>query len=561
MIVSVAESGIFMSASEKKAEDALSELKKLAESLAGHKLPSSLLSGKLDNVKSLLSRINLQYSELVNQNMELASSCKKYSDLYEDFPGGYLLADDEDRIIEVNLAFAEFLGYGKAALMRRKFSGLLHPDERELYKDSFKSSVKKIKSGHMMIMRMLKADDSYFYAGLQVRPVAKNKTSSGGAYRISVADMTSCKLAEDTLRKQNEFYRELFWKNSAVKLIINPDSFEIIEANPEACEFYGYNEKRLRKLKFNNICRLSQAELKKKVSETRRGKKKVLALSQFTSKGEARHVELYLSTVMLNHREMLFCIVHDTTEFKVLEEQLNQYASKLRSVNEELTQYAHAVAHDMQSHLRAIHNYVDFLLEDLKGCLQEEHKTYLDGTAKAVKDAEAMVRNLLEISRLDTHEIVIEKIRMKSFIMDILSYFDLKENVNISIKGEWQDFESEPTLLKMIFKNLISNALKFNKSTVKIIELGCGKSEDGQKIEFYVKDNGIGIDPLYHERIFNIFERISPADEQYEGSGIGLAIVKKLANKLYGFVRVSSSPGKGSVFYVSFPIKFQFDKI
>lgn len=550
---------LFMSAPEKKAQNALSELRKLAESLAEPKLRSSVLSGKVHNIKSLLSRISLQYSELINQNRELASSCEKYSDLYENFPGGYLLVDGNDRIIEVNLAFSEFMGYGKAALMRRKFSGLIHPDEREIYKDSFKSSVKKIKSGHMMIMRMLKTDASCFYAGIQVRPVAKNKLSSG-VFRISIADMSACKEAEDTLRKENEFYKELFWKNSAVKLILDLDSLEIIEVNSEACEFYGYSEKKLKKTGFVDICRLPPGELRKKLSGTSGGKKKCISLCNYNSKSEIKYVELYPCPVMLSGRRCVFCIIHDTTEFKVLEEQLNQYASKLRSVNEELTQYAHAVAHDIQSHLRAIHNYVDFLLEDLKGCLQDEHRTYLDGTAKAVKDAEALVRNLLEISRLDTHEIIIEKIRMRSFIMDILSYFDLKENINISIKGEWTDFESEPTLLKMIFKNLISNALKFNKSPVKIIELGCEKSGDNQRIEFYIKDNGIGIDPLYHERIFNIFERLCP-DDAYEGSGIGLAIVKKLANKLYGSVRVSSSPGKGSTFYVSFPVKFQFDKI
>jgi signal transduction histidine kinase len=124
----------------------------------------------------------------------------------------------------------------------------------------------------------------------------------------------------------------------------------------------------------------------------------------------------------------------------------------------------------------------------------------------------------------------------------------------------WPKIEADLVLLEQIFRNLISNAMKFNRSECKRLELGwqclpstsvLGESE-GKLYEFFVRDNGIGIDPRYHARIFRMFERLHTREE-YDGTGMGLAIVKKAVDKLHGSVRLTSKPGEGSTFFVVLP--------
>ena len=113
--------------------------------------------------------------------------------------------------------------------------------------------------------------------------------------------------------------------------------------------------------------------------------------------------------------------------------------------------------------------------------------------------------------------------------------------------------EVEPVLLRQIFQNLISNATKFNRAPRKRIELGWRLAGE-HDCELYVRDNGLGIDPRYAEQIFQIFQRLH-TQQEYEGTGIGLAIVKKAVSRMGGTVHVTSTPGEGSTFFVTLPMR------
>jgi len=116
---------------------------------------------------------------------------------------------------------------------------------------------------------------------------------------------------------------------------------------------------------------------------------------------------------------------------------------------------------------------------------------------------------------------------------------------------EWPSIEAEPALVQAIFSHLIRNAVKFNHSPCKRVELGWLPA-DTERYELFVRDNGIGIEPRYQEKIFHMFERLH-THEEYEGTGVGLPIVKKATNKLGGSVRVESKPGKRTTFFIVVP--------
>jgi PAS domain S-box-containing protein len=228
-------------------------------------------------------------------------------------------------------------------------------------------------------------------------------------------------------------------------------------------------------------------------------------------------------------------------------------ADNLQAANEELSQYAYVVSHDLQSPLRAIRNYSDFLREDLGGRLETDQKTYLDGLNLAVQQGEELVGDLLEFSRVGKRSGPIEPIDMALFFQEFMRSIDLPENIEMIIADDMPTLRLGRTLLRQVFQDLIKNAIKFNDAPTKRVEIGWSPAGDDY-CEFFVKDNGIGIDPRYHEQIFAMFHRLHSRQE-YEGTGLGLAIVKKAANKLYGSVRLESEAGKGSTFFISLPKK------
>ena len=236
-----------------------------------------------------------------------------------------------------------------------------------------------------------------------------------------------------------------------------------------------------------------------------------------------------------------------------LEELVDERTAELKRANEELSQYAYAVSHDIRAPLRAIRNYADFLREDLDELIGVDQTEYLDALGEAVNEADALVTDLLELSRIDKAKDSFERIDMGTLMADLKESIETPDNAEIVMSEVWPVIEAPVVLVRQIFTNLISNALRFNESAIRRAEVGC-KSVGHDHYEFFVRDNGIGIAPEYHQRIFGLFERLHTSEE-YGGTGIGLAIVKKAVALLGGSIRLESRPGAGSTFYVTLPEK------
>jgi light-regulated signal transduction histidine kinase (bacteriophytochrome) len=250
----------------------------------------------------------------------------------------------------------------------------------------------------------------------------------------------------------------------------------------------------------------------------------------------------------------------ELTERKRAEEKLRHahkdlaiYADELEAANEELSQYAYVVSHDLKAPLRAIRNYSDFLREDLEATLDGDQKSYIDGLKRAVRQGDELVGDLLEFSRVGRLSVPTELINLDVFLKELVESLNLSEDVKVKVlmANEWPTIDADPSLLRQVFQDLISNGIKFNHSTRKRIEVGwLPVGED--RYEVFVRDNGIGIEPQYCEQIFGVFQRLHTREE-YPGTGLGLAIVKKASSKLHGSVRVESKTGKGSTFFVALP--------
>lgn len=253
-----------------------------------------------------------------------------------------------------------------------------------------------------------------------------------------------------------------------------------------------------------------------------------------------------------SHQETLEETVRQRTEELTLaHSELAAKAASLQETNEELSQYAFVVSHDLRAPLRAVRNYADFLREELEEILNDEQRGYFDGMTSALKFGDELVSDLLDFSRVGGEGVSVHQIPLDEFLNGLKSELELPSDAELIITSGLPIVLAERTLLRQLFYNMVTNGLKFNHSSCKRVEIGL-ISHHGGCCEMYVRDNGIGISPRFHDRIFKMFKRLH-THKEFEGTGIGLAIVKKAAIKLGGSVRIESEVGCGSTFLVTLP--------
>jgi PAS domain S-box-containing protein len=239
---------------------------------------------------------------------------------------------------------------------------------------------------------------------------------------------------------------------------------------------------------------------------------------------------------------------------KLAQLRLAHQLAETERINEELSQYAHAASHDLKEPLRAVHNYASFLYEDLADSLTGRQLEYLKGMQKAIEQGNRLITDLLAFSRIEGLPLDKQPVDVPDVVAQVCSQVDLPSDAKIDVQPNWPTIRSDRSLLVQILQNLILNAVKFNQSSPKRIEIGWQQAAAKDSIELIVRDNGIGIDTRYANQIFKIFQRLHTKSE-FEGTGIGLSIVKKAVQRLGGTVRLESEPGTGSTFFLQLPLE------
>ncbi len=242
----------------------------------------------------------------------------------------------------------------------------------------------------------------------------------------------------------------------------------------------------------------------------------------------------------------------DISELKQAENELKLYANKLKSSNKELEQFAYIASHDLREPLRMVSNYLQLLQNRYSTDLDEDAKEFIHFAVDGAKRMNVLINDLLEYSRVGTKEKDFNKIDANIIVNNVLS------NLKVSIQETKAVIQVHnlPVIFvdviqyTQVFQNLIANALKYSGD--KIPEIRISVVDRIQEWCFSIEDNGIGIEPEYLEKIFGIFQRLHTVDK-YEGTGIGLAIVKKIIERHNGKIWVESKIGVGSVFHFTIP--------
>ncbi|MCG3116373.1 MAG: PAS domain S-box protein [Candidatus Manganitrophus sp. SA1] len=259
-------------------------------------------------------------------------------------------------------------------------------------------------------------------------------------------------------------------------------------------------------------------------------------------------VEISLSPIETEEGARVISIVRDITDKKGVEQ-------KLREKIREMDDFVHVVSHDLKEPLRGIEAFAGFLAEDYAHLLDDEGRRYVQFLKSSAVRMKDLIHDLLTLASISRKAPAQQKIDLNQIFRKVeedLSYTIEQKKVRISQKHPLPTVLCDPTRMGELFKNLLSNAVKFNMSSVPEIEIDL-KEEKGFYL-FLVKDNGIGIDPRYQAQIFGLFERLHP-QEEFEGTGAGLAICKKIIEDCGGKIWVESALGKGSTFFFTLPQK------
>ena len=257
----------------------------------------------------------------------------------------------------------------------------------------------------------------------------------------------------------------------------------------------------------------------------------------------------YISTVMrdlTNQKQTETSLQERAKQLEWVNSELIKITSLLKKRNQELDHFAYVTSHDLKAPLRAIANLATWLSEDLEGQIPEENQQQLSLMQSRVKRMDGLIQGLLEYSRVGRKNTLVKTVNVGDLVQEAIDSLSPPPEFEILVPSKMPTLETEALLLQQVFSNLISNAIKYH-------HLGKGKivisvEDKDEFYEFSVSDDGPGIAPQYHDRIFTIFQTLEARDT-IESTGIGLSIVKKIVEGQGGTIRVESELGEGATFY------------
>jgi PAS domain S-box-containing protein len=238
-----------------------------------------------------------------------------------------------------------------------------------------------------------------------------------------------------------------------------------------------------------------------------------------------------------------------------LEQRVIERTTQLEAANKELEAFAYSVSHDLRAPLRAVDGFSKFVLEEYENKLGSEGKRLLKLIRSNTQKMDQLITDLLALSRVTRSELNFSRIDMTQMAISMSEESatpDVTDKISLTV-DPLPEANADPTSMRQVWINLIVNAIKFSSKEKKPLIKICGRTENGFNV-YYVKDNGVGFNPKYTHKLFGVFQRLHKSDD-FEGTGVGLAIVQRIIHRHGGKVWAEGEEGKGATFWFSLPVK------
>ncbi len=263
-------------------------------------------------------------------------------------------------------------------------------------------------------------------------------------------------------------------------------------------------------------------------------------------------INISYSNLLSNERTRILSeiLVKSIEQLEVQSEKLKEQSNELKSVNTELESFTYSVSHDLKAPLRAISQLSYWISEDHKDVMTEDGKEQLNLLGSRVKRMDSLIDGILQYSRIGRIRETDKLLNLNSLVEGVIDSLAPPENIKINIVNVLPEIYGDESRFIQVFQNLISNSIKFSDKPKGKINIAC--SDEGNNWKYSVEDNGPGIEEKYFKRVFRIFQTLNARDT-LEGTGLGLALVKKIINTYSGKVWIKSKVGKGTTVFFTLP--------
>ncbi len=482
----------------------------------------------------------------------LRESEAKYRSLIDTLQEGVVVIDRAGVIRYANPPLAAMLGYTVENTIGRSVFSFMDAQNARILREHMGQRQKGRKEQYEL--EAVTEQEVKKHILIEASPVTDEQGNFIGSI-AGVMDITERKRTEEALRESEEKYRDLFLNDLTGDFVGYPDG-TIQDCNLAFARMFGFAS--IEEAKASNFLHtFIDAEQPAQLLARLRREKKIESVGTYRKRRDGTRIHVIETLIgifddsgaLVQLRGYLF----EDTERVRAEEAMRRYLDQLKRSNEDLERFAYISSHDLQEPLRTIVSYAQLLERKYKGMLDADADEYLQYLVKGGKRMQNLVHDLLEYSRVNTKGSELRETDASAVVEDTLPIIRTLAEAN----GATVTYDAlpmvmaDPTQLRQVFSNLISNAIKFRREGVPPDIHISARKRDGM-VQFSVRDNGIGIEPQYFERIFVIFQRLHGV-EAYEGTGIGLAIVKRIIERHGGRIWVESEPGQGSTFHFTIP--------
>ena len=498
------------------------------------------------------------FSEFSHDLSESKESGAKYRGLLEAAPDAMVVVNQAGEIVLLNVQAEKQFGYSRDELVGQKVTNIIPEGFAErLIADGTRSAAEALAQqiGTGIELSGRRKDGIDFPIEIMLSPI---ENAEGILVTAAIRDISARRRAEEHLAQMESRYRGLLEAAPDAMVVVN-QAGEIVLLNVQAEKQFGYRRDELVGQKVTNIIPEGFAE--RLIADGTRSAAAALAqhigtgieLSGQRKDGRKFPIENMLSPLESTEGILVTAAIRDIGLRKTAEEHLAKTAGELKRSNDELQQFAYVASHDLQEPLRMVASYTELLASRYKGRLDSDADEFIAFAVDGCNRMQGLIQDLLTYSRAGANGKALREISCD----DALNRAIANLQATVAQSGAVVTHDSLPkvttdgTQLAQVFQNLIGNAIKYRRAEAPRVHVSATK-HNGSEWTFSVRDNGLGIDPRYFERIFVLFQRLHGRNE-FEGTGIGLAICRKILERMGGRIWVESQPGEGSTFCFTLP--------